>query len=138
MTVKTIDKKNEDLKIFIGNLGESANTFTYFKSRSLDILDNHVTTVLGYHKNNPIAYGHLDKDGHTIWLGICIIDSEIGKGHGRKIMEFLIDTANKKMLDLRLSVKKSNIAAIRLYEKFNFNVVSQDDINIFMEKKYEN
>lgn len=138
MIVKKITKENKDLKSFISNLSGSSETFTYFKSRCFDILDNHILTVLGYVNDNPIAYGHLDKDGDTIWLGICVIGSEVGKGYGNKMMNFLIKSANKKKLDLNLSVKKNNKVAIKLYENYSFKIISQDDTNIFMEKKYEN
>lgn len=138
MIVKKITKENKDLKSFINNLSGSSETFTYFKSRCFDILDNHILTVLGYVNDNPIAYGHLDKDGDTIWLGICVIGSEVGKGYGNKMMNFLIKSANKKKLDLNLSVKKNNKVAIKLYENYSFKIISQDDTNIFMEKKYEN
>jgi len=138
MIIRKIRKENEDLKTFTSNLGSSSDTFTYFRSRSFDVLDNHILTVLGCVKNNPIAYGHLDKDGDTVWLGVCVVGSEVGKGYGKKIMDFLIDSANKKKLDLKLSVKKENEVAIKLYKNYDFNIVSQDKINMFMEKKYEN
>ena len=54
------------------------------------------------------------------------------------MMNFLIKSANKKKLDLNLSVKKNNKVAIKLYENYSFKIISQDDTNIFMEKKYEN
>jgi len=138
MIVKKISKESKDLKIFVSNLSVSSDTFTYFKSRCFDVLDNHILTVLGYIKNSPVAYGHLDKDGNNIWLGVCVVGSEVGKGYGKKMMDFLIDSANKEKIDLKLSVKKDNKIAIKLYKNYSFNIVSQDGKNIFMEKKYEN
>lgn len=138
MIVKKISKESKDLKIFVSNLSVSSDTFTYFKSRCFDVLDNHILTVLGYINNSPVAYGHLDKDGNNIWLGVCVIGSEVGKGYGKKMMDFLIDSANKEKIDLKLSVKKDNKIAIKLYKNYSFNIASEDEKNIFMEKKYEN
>ncbi len=138
MIVKKISKESKDLKIFVSNLSVSSDTFTYFKSRCFDVLDNHILTVLGYINNSPVAYGHLDKDGDTTWLGICVVGSEVRKGYGKKMMDFLIDSANKKKVDLKLSVKKDNKVAVKFYKNYSFNIVSQDEKNVFMEKKYEN
>ena len=136
-TVKQINKHNPDLKKFINNIGESANTFTYFNSRDVAVIENHILTVLLYKNEKPIGYGHLDEDEGVIWLGVCITGKEIGKGHGKKVMESLVDFADKKKLSLKLSVSSNNLSAQKLYKHFNFVESSKIHPNIFMNRSYE-
>jgi RimJ/RimL family protein N-acetyltransferase len=135
--IKQIDKSNTDLKNFIDNIGESVNTFTYFNSRDVTVIDNHILTVLLYKNKEPIGYGHLDQDNGIIWLGICVIEKEIGKGYGKKIMKSLLDFADKKKLSLKLSVNRNNLAAQKLYKHFDFVKIYETQSNIFMNRYYE-
>lgn len=136
MNFKKIKKEESDLKIFVSNLGNSSKTFTYFKSRCFDALDNHRLTALGYVKNSPVAYGHLDKDGDTVWLGICVVGSEVGKGYGKKMMEYLTEYADKNKINLKLSVHRFNIQAVNLYKKFNFIKTSESDKSFYFTRPY--
>ncbi len=138
MIVRNINKQNKDLKIFVDNLSISSDTFTYFKSRCFDALDNHTLTALGYVKNSPVAYGHLDKDGDTVWLGICVVGSEVGKGYGKKMMEYLTEYADKNKINLKLSVHRFNIQAVNLYKKFNFIKTSESDKSFYFTRPYLN
>lgn len=125
----------DDLKIFINEAGNSLNTFTYFKKRQLNIINNHVLTILGYIDDKPIAYGHLDKENNDIFLGICIVDKFKGKGYGNYIMKELCNFANTNNLTLKLSVYKENINAIKLYQKFGFIFLSETNESYFMVRR---
>ena len=125
-----IQKINEHtisyIKDFIDQMGSSSKSFRYYKTRKPeDVIADHVLTtmllqpVLEY-KYSPVGYGHLDREGDTIWLGICVKENERGKGYGRMIMEELTSSYSG---DIALTVDKDNIGAIKLYKDFSFEQV---------------
>lgn len=138
MIFKKIKKEDGDLKIFISNLGNSSKTFTYFNERKLSCLKNHILTILLYENDEPIGYGHLDKEGETVWLGICVIESKTKLGYGKKIMNYLTKYADKNKINLKLSVHKFNIKAVNLYKKFNFIKISESDKSLYFARSYLN
>lgn len=115
-------KKDKDLiKIFINSMGNSSNSFRYFNSRPISIIKNHICTILLVLDNKPVGYGHLDKEGNNVWFGISIIQEYIGQGQGKLIIDYLLKKAvDLKVPEIKLSVDKENISAIRLYEKYGF------------------
>ena len=50
------------LEDFINLLDKEKETFRYFNKRSISVVKNHVYTCLLKHKDEIIAYGHLDKE----------------------------------------------------------------------------
>jgi len=117
ITVKDID----DLNLFLNKAGNSLDTFRYFSSRPFSVLSNHITTVLLYEDNFPIGYGHLDREGETIWLGICIMQDKKNRGYGKQLMIKLIsDALENNITHIKLSVDEGNKGAIGLYQKFGF------------------
>ena len=139
LLIKKIKKhETKDLKRFISNCGKSKETFSYFEKRNLKVLENHVLTLLLFKNNEPVGYGHLDKEKETIWLGICIIEKELKKGYGKIIMKELLSFADKNKINLNLSVFKTNIAAYKLYQKFGFKIVKKDENNIYMFRMCSN
>ena len=112
----------QPLEAFLASCGSSLETFRYFSSRSLSVIQNHLVTLLGFDENRiPVAYGHLDQENEVVWLGICISESNLGEGYGNLMMEALLDAArelNVESIDLTVDAENSN--AIRLYEKFGF------------------
>lgn len=121
-TIRIINAEDTlQLDQFILTAGSSLHTFRYFQNRRFTVLENHLVTCLLMNENNPAGYGHLDKDGDTVWLGIAIAEEFKGKGLGKLIMEFLVSNAKSNRLSkLKLTVDDGNIPAIRLYEKFGF------------------
>lgn len=116
------------LEDFIFRAGNSLNSFRYFKTRSLDIVKNHLITYLYLIDERPIVYGHLDNDGNKIWLGIAVIQEMIGKGLGKQMMTDLIKFARKcNISDIHLSVDRDNLSAIKLYSNFKFIKESEND-----------
>ena len=68
----TINDTNIDiLKQFIRN--KLPPTFRYFGSRDINSVKSHEITLIYLDNDIPVGYGHLDNDGHHIWLGICVL-----------------------------------------------------------------
>jgi ribosomal protein S18 acetylase RimI-like enzyme len=122
ISLKTIEQNDAFLiQQFLDMAGDSIKTFRYFASRPLEIINNHLVTVLLMDDNKPLGYGHLDKENETVWLGIAVCDFAKGKGYGKTIMQYLIEQGkNKGLPSIQLSVDKDNKGAISLYEKFGF------------------
>lgn len=119
---------------FVDGAGKSLSSFSYFEERSLDVLSNHIITLLGYEGSEPIAYGHLDLDENGIvWLGVAVSEGFTGLGHGEKMVRALVDCGKKaeKIKEIRLSVYKDNIPAQKLYEKLDFIRVLENDKSFF-------
>lgn len=72
----------------------------------------------------------------TAWLGIMIGDtSERGKGLGLLVLEQVSQYAlSCNLNELFLGVDKRNIAAVKLYKKSGFNIVSEDEKSLIMRK----
>ena len=116
------------LEIFLTELGHEDKSFRYFDKRSIDVVLNHLTAILilNEHKK-PIAYGHLEKEGGVLWLGIAVIKESRGQGVGEKMMIHLIDYAKVSGENqITLTVDKDNYKAIRLYERLGFELEKVD------------
>jgi len=122
MAIVSIKEDNIHLlKDFIENMGTASKSFRYYNSRSIEVIKNHLATLLIVENDKPIAYGHLDTEDNVVWLGVCVLPAFLGKGHGNNMMSELLKTAKKMhVLKIQLTVDKDNKTAISLYEKFNF------------------
>ena len=113
------------LQNFISN--ECPGTFRYFKTRNIDIIKNHVITIILLVDGLSIGYAHIDYD-NKYWFGICILENYQGKGFGKQMMEYIFNHQKVKNLqEVILSVDKINDKAIRLYKRFNFIVIEEHD-----------
>ena len=123
------------LEKFLSSAGKSLETFRYFASRNVEVLDHHKLTILVLDNHeHPIAYGHLDEEKQTIWLGNCVAEKYQGKGIGTLIMRYLINFARDQQIkSIRLSVDNQNIAAIKLYEKFGFSISEKKETLSFYD-----
>jgi ribosomal protein S18 acetylase RimI-like enzyme len=120
------------LQNFISN--ECPATFRYFKTRNIDIIKNHVITIILLVDGLSIGYAHIDYD-NKYWFGICILENYQGKGFGRQMMEYLFNHQKVKNLqEVILSVDKINDKAIRLYKTFNFSIIEEHDKFYIMKK----
>ena len=140
MRIVRITKEDAPLlEKFLSNAGNSLNSFRYFSKRSTKILDQHKITLLIINENEiPVAYGHLDCENEIIWLGNCVIEIEKGKGWGQLMMRSLLNFArDKKINNIRLSVDNSNSGAIKLYQKFGFQLLERKGQFSFYEWKLE-
>jgi GNAT superfamily N-acetyltransferase len=119
----------EELKSIINGNILGTKTFRYFEKRDFNCLDNHILTNLYYKEDVCVGYGHLDKDGGDLWLGIMILDNHVGRGYGNTILESLINSTKN---DILLSVDKLNIKAFNLYKKYNFVIFSENEYSYKM------
>ena len=95
-------------------------SFRYFNSRSVDVIKNHIITIIGIIDDTPVAYGHLDNDTF-VWLGVCVLDGYQGRKLGTQIVDYLISHARTSKLNvIKLSVDIDNHIAIKLYNRSNF------------------
>ena len=124
------------LKEFISSMGNSSDSFRYYKSRDLSAVENHLFTIVLSLDNLPIGYGHLDKDGNDIWLGIAISQNYRGMGNGKVLMEYLVAKADDlKLAEIKLSVDKNNEQAIKLYKHFGFVELQEKNEVLYYSRK---
>lgn len=140
--LKIIDKSDESflvkLKSFIDTELNKSSSFRYFQSRPIEIINNHVYTILLEFEDTIIGYAHLDKDeDNKIWLGIAIDRNHHGKGLGKMMMKNLLMFSDENSLDLILSVDLQNVFAIKLYEKYGFKVAQNFTSYVKMIREYE-
>lgn len=110
--------------------------FRYFDSRPLEVMDHHLATFIIRHEGKSVAYGHLDKEDDTIWLGIAIADPFHGKGLGTLMMIHLLTFARLESIpNVRLAVDSDNSVAISLYQKYGFKEINRTKKVLFMEWK---
>ncbi len=123
MNIIHIDTQNIDvLKDFIRNIGVTSSSFRYYNSREVEVIKNHLITILLLDNLKPVAYGHLDVEDGITWLGICVLTNFQGRGYSKIIMEELILWGIKLNLQtIFLTVDKDNLKAINLYERYNFS-----------------
>ena len=147
MSVIKIDEKNIFLvEKFIKELkkNEASKTFRYFSKRTIDVLRNHVLTLIlkedKEDKNNDaiIGYAHLDKENEeneeNIWFGVCVLDKYQGKGYGKILIEKVLKEAKaKEIKNIKLSVDEGNSKAYLMYKKYGFEVVRKKNDIIYME-----
>ena len=123
----SLNNNIELLEYFISNLGIASQSFRYFNHRPISVIQNHLATFLLINNNIPVAYGHLDKEGKNIWLGVCVMPEHSGKGYGKVMMKKLLDEArNLNLSQIILTVDKDNYKAINMYEKFNFFKIEEE------------
>jgi len=128
--VYVTDQNKSILSQFIDNMGSSSDSFRYFETRTIDAIKNHEKTLLFVREDDIIAYGHLDRED-KLWLGICVMDTEMGKGYGQMMMDHLLDGQKEPIY---LTVDKSNLRAVHLYEKYGFKPVRNEQTFIVMGK----
>jgi ribosomal protein S18 acetylase RimI-like enzyme len=112
------------LEDFLSRLTLGKKSFRYFDRRPLSIIEQHVSTLLLMKDGRPVAYGHLDQEGDTVWLGIAVADEERGKGYGKQMMNALFHRARELSIDvITLTVDQDNTIAQRLYERLGFEQI---------------
>lgn len=128
-----INKDNLDLlEEFINKAGTSLKHFRYFSSREpKETIKNHIVTYVLY-EGKSVAYGHLDKEKDKVWLGVCVVQEETGKGYGRNMM---IKLLNNYKTEIYLSVDSDNEIAIDMYKKFGFKITNEDKNVLYMKRE---
>ena len=135
--IEITENNNYLLNDFLNN--SIPGTFRYFNKRSINVIKNHIITLILIDDNLPVGYAHIDYDDDKYWFGVCILDNYQGKGYGKKIMEYIFNHERIKNIDnIYLTVDKVNYIAISLYKKYNFYIVEEKDTYFMMcfTKKY--
>lgn len=115
------------------------NTFRYFNKRTSDVINYHVVTLLLMNDETPVGYAHIDFDCDKNWFGICILGKYQGKGFGKLMMEYIFNIEKVKNIDkIYLTVDKVNNVAIKLYEKYDFNIIDEKNSYFTMVKNKSN
>jgi RimJ/RimL family protein N-acetyltransferase len=123
------------LKNFLEHAGSSLNAFRYFNKRSFDVLKNHIVTFILEEDGNALAYGHLDLESGTVWLGVCVIESRLGQGLGKRMMKELLDFADENEIrKIKLAVDNDNLPAQSLYKQFGFVKTAEHETYSFFER----
>lgn len=131
-----VDNTNKELlETFIPKM--NCNTFfRYFKKRDINIIQNHIVTLLIMDNDVHVGYVHIDHDD-KYWFGIYIDDLYQNRGLGNKIMKYLLYHYHYKTKDLseiHLTVDNDNERAIKLYKKHDFVEIKKNEKRIFMKK----
>ena len=115
------------VKDFLSELGNGNESFRYFAKRPVEVVLKHLlAVVLIDDQKVPVAYGHLDKEGSTLWLGVAVAEKAQGIGLGKKMLTYLIDYARSQgEAEITLTVDKTNHKAIKLYEANDFIQVDE-------------
>ncbi len=110
---------------FLAKLVKGAVQFRYFQKRPVSIIQNHLATAITLDPTgSPIAYGHLEKEGGKLWLGLAIADDQVNKGLGKSMLNFLVsNAATKGESAVRLAVDKDNFIAQGLYQSAGFTKI---------------
>jgi RimJ/RimL family protein N-acetyltransferase len=125
------------LEAFIKN--KLPDSFRYFNSRPISVINSHLITIIGVIKNSPIAYAHIDYEHNIYWFGICVLEEYQGLGYGTQIMDYINNFFNTSKIEkLNLTVDKNNITAINLYKKYGFCIISELETYYKMEKSKNN
>jgi ribosomal protein S18 acetylase RimI-like enzyme len=104
------------------------STFRYFNKRTINVIKNHIITLILIDDNLPVGYAHIDYDDNKYWFGICILDKYQGKGYGKKMMQYILNHEKIKNIDkIYLTVDKINTIAIKLYTKLCFYNIDEKD-----------
>ncbi|MDD2180892.1 MAG: GNAT family N-acetyltransferase [Bacilli bacterium] len=113
---------------------------------SSDSLEHPFLKYIGYEINDEIVailrysviYDRMEIDY------IYVIPEQQKKGIGTKLLEYVIEeSTSKKKFNITLEVRKTNIAARKLYEKMNFkkilirkNYYGSEDAIVYMRGEY--
>lgn len=134
--MEIIKINNVNLKILEDFLLNKLSTsFRYFSNRSIECIKNHILTIIIQVNEESVGYAHIDKYNDIYWLGICFLDKCHGQGLASKTMEFIseyIKTTHPNIKKISLTVDIDNLKAIKLYNKFNFQIVE----NLLFTREY--
>ena len=132
--IEITENNNYLLNEFLNN--SIPGTFRYFNKRSVNVISNHLITLILIDDNLPVGYAHIDYDDNKYWFGICILENYQGKGYGKKLMEYIFNHEKIINIDnIYLTVDKINDIAINLYKKYNFYIIEENDSYFMMRKE---
>lgn len=133
--IRVNHSNKEWIQDFLNHSPKGCASFRYFEKRPIDIIENHLVTLILADENIPVAYGHLDPENGKTWLGIAVADDFRGKGIGMQMMKILEEEAMRlEIPEIHLAVDLDNEIAQRLYHNVGFEVESSDEQRVFMKR----
>jgi RimJ/RimL family protein N-acetyltransferase len=133
--------KSEDapsLRDFWNSLDEQTKyTYTHFNGLTAESIVSaillRIDSAAGYDyamwdDDRIVGYGHLDRfekpeKAHVVKLGIVLAPKHQGRGYGKKLMDYMIDSARKHKIEkIWLSTYADNRRALGLYAECGFQV----------------
>lgn len=131
--IKILPMTNEDIKIIAPNFKTEFDEFWNIENLENDFSNPNSTYFTAKMDNEIVGFaGFLKICDEANIMNIVAKISKRHLGIGKKLLEAIIDEANKQNLKtITLEVNNKNIYAINLYEKFNFK-------RIGLRKKYYN
>lgn len=137
----------------VGSVAREKKYLAFLDSPPLEQTQNFVQFLRQHHMPHFVAVsGHdevvgwcdispLDRPvfNHVGELGIGVIDTFRRQGIGLKLIEAALEAARGRGLTrIELTVRDTNIPAIRLYEKMGFQVEGMHKNAVLIDGKYEN
>jgi perosamine synthetase len=109
--------------------------FRYFNKRTSECIKDHITTYLFFDVLKEVYFGYTHIDYYEkYWFGIYIDDKYRGKGFGKLLLNYtLYNACINGISEINLSVDSDNDAAINLYKKNNFIIISERDNVCYMK-----
>lgn len=99
----------------------------------MSVLESHRATLILSVEDRPVAYGHLDEEAGTVWLGVAVVERMYGKGLGKLMMQLLFAEARLQGIStIKLAVDNDNAVAIAMYEKLGFETLKIGENNRFL------
>lgn len=80
------------------------------------------------------AVGRLMTNGEIRLIDIAVLPESRNLGIGSFVLNHLLEQANGKQKHIFLQVLKTNVAAFRLYERFGFQTIGEDDLYLLMRR----
>lgn len=75
-------------------------------------------------ENNVVAFSIVRTAvGECHILNLCVKPEEQNRGHGQQLLEHVLNTAKTSCKNVVLEVRKSNTAAIKLYQRMGFSQI---------------
>ena len=149
MNIEVIEIKynNDDhvkiVKEFVDRI--SSSSFRYFQSREIDVLQNHVVTLILREKNTleTIGYSHIDYDrtNSKYWFGIFVDERYRNLKVGQQLLNLILNHPNvivSSISKIFLSVDSDNSRAIHIYKKYGFEVYEESHVNVYMKRELSN
>lgn len=131
MKINIINNNNKNLLKSFLNYNIPVH-FRYFQNRSIDIIQNHILTIVGTinkdDKDIPISYCHIDNDIDTNWLGICVLEEYQNQGYGKELFTYLINYIKTNNIEnVKLTVDIDNWIALKMYIKNDFKIINVNE-----------
>lgn len=134
LAVTSITPDNTHLiEAFLADAGDALKGFRYYNRRDVAVSAGHLVTFVVLYNHQPVAYGHLDEEDGTVWLGVAVVERLYGKGLGKLMMQLLFTEARLQGIPtIQLAVDNDNAVAIAMYEKLGFETLKIGENNRFL------